>query len=1193
VAEVSPQSVLGTLTKGRLGELLRDTDTPSIRPNSTKEEHVAAFIGTGTDLPTVLARLRRDELRIACKMHGLDHTGRGRSDLAVRLLEGAGVSRAADPAAQYSKRRRAPGDLPKKGDIVRVRHRQYLVEEVKEPLEPMHQTLVSLVCLDDDAPGRRLEVLWERELGCAILHPEDHGLGDIARLDPPRHFAAYLHALKWNCVTATDGRLFQSPFRAGIQLLDHQLVPLKKALELPRVNLFIADDVGLGKTIEAGLVMSELILRQRVDQALIVCPASVCLQWRDEMEKRFGLRFEIVNRAFIARRREERGFGVNPWSTFPRFIVSYQTLRRPEYNAPLLQHLGDRASKSLLILDEAHTAAPATASKYAVDSQVTRMIRELAPKFEHRLFLSATPHNGHSNSFAALLEILDSQRFTRGVTVQDAAQLDPVMVRRLKSDLIALGVQGYPRRRLVQIDLIREGDIWQQHHRIDGTATDTSVVGAASDAELRLSRLLAQYGEVLKATTKRGRLVLTNLQKRLLSSVEAFARTLSVHAEAIDSGKGIFAALGAAADDDDERGADEADDETLSLFAEADAAGTSDLATPSQDARALLNEMKKLAQAHRREPNPRVLALLDWIRRNQCTAVRIGGIEASGKSAKTDLKWSDRRVIIFTEYADTKRYLRDILAAAIDGTADSDDRIMELHGGMSDEQREEVQQAFNGSPAENPVRILLATDAAREGVNLQGHCADLFHMDVPWNPGRLEQRNGRIDRTLQREPEVRCHYFFYPQRPEDSVLKILVEKVDTIRRELGSLSAVVSDRLTNILEGGIGPETAAQVAAADQLGSAADNVRRELESTRALERVRAEREEVSVILNRSREILEYDPALLKDALNVGFELAGAQPMKPITTTEPLPRQNQAFQLPELPGWESTLDSLRPPRRRDEAHWEWRQHPPTPIAFAAANEMTTSVAHLHLQHPLVERVLGRFRAQGFSAHDLSRVTVLRNPRDSLARVIAFGRLTLFGPSATRLHEEILAVAARWIETPTRGAKTETLNGTRLRPFGEQADRNALSQLETLLTESPDLSGISEVAQSKLRESAPGDFADLWDHIKKEGESREHDAAEKLRLRGSAEAERLRGILRGHQTAIKNVLSAKQLPLFPQHEKQIEKEVRQFENDRKHMEERLISLERELEVEPPRIQVVYRVVLRRLEPVGLIYLWPATR
>ena len=102
--------------------------------------------------------------------------------------------------------------------------------------------------------------------------------------------------------------------------------------------------------------------------------------------------------------------------------------------------------------------------------------------------------------------------------------------------------------------------------------------------------------------------------------------------------------------------------------------------------------------------------------------------------------------------------------------------------------RKEIQRRFNTDPAKDPLRILLATDAAREGLNFQAHCTDLFHFDLPWNPGRIEQRHGRIDRKLQPASEVRCHYFVLPQRVEDRVLEVLVKKTQTISQELGSLS---------------------------------------------------------------------------------------------------------------------------------------------------------------------------------------------------------------------------------------------------------------------------------------------------------------------------------------------------------------------------------------------------------------------
>jgi hypothetical protein len=1007
--------------------------------------------------------------------------------------------------------------------------------------------------------------------------------------------SSYFHALKWSRVTATDGKLFQAPFRAGILLKDYQLTPLMKALELPRANLFVADDVGLGKTIEAGLVLQEMLLRQRTDWALIICPASVCLQWRGEMERRFGLRFEIYNREFVARRRQERGFGVNPWTTHNRFIISYQTFRRPEHREPLLQLLGKRRRKSLLILDEAHTAAPAAASQYAVDSHITRSIRDLAPCFENRLFLSATPHNGHSNSFSALLEILDPQRFLRGTPVASPEQLAPVMVRRLKSDLIALGRGDFPVRRVIQLDLEHDGAAWHLREAVEESESggapgpQARPLGEGAAPELALSRLLAEYTALRCPRRGPGRLVFINLQKRLLSSIEAFARTLEKHAGSAAQApdEGAAQVLPGLPSEPAEPADSEADEEEAGATAEAIedsedvrvAAASRHLAAPAGRAQEVLAQMRELAAQARNAADAKVRALIDWIRRHQCPSVALGGARPRGAA---EARWTERRLILFTEYGHTKSYLRRVLSAAIEGTDQAEERISVFDGGMSEEARDLVQQAFNGPPAEFPLRILIATDAAREGVNLQGRCADLIHYDIPWNPARMEQRNGRIDRTLQPSREVRCMYFFYPQRAEDQVLRTLVRKVGLIQRELGSLGSVVMDRLGQELAGGIDAGTQARIERTEQAVLFRDVVARELEVQRPeTRRLAAEIDQAAQILNSSRQALEFAPALLRAALDVGLRWVGAGPLLPVPSPADEP-DLRAFALPALPeSWESTLDSLRPPRGRDESFAEWRKRPPMPVVFDPPRKLSTPVMHLHLQHPFVQRILARFLAQGYSAHDLSRVTVLLNRHDAMPRVLAFGRLSLFGAGAARLHDQLVSVAA---------AVRESDGARELRPFADTGDRRSLELLEQLLVEPHTLDEVDPRAQERLRRLAPAHFAALWRHIKDEADAVAHEAERLLKLRGEREAEELRRILKAQEDLARGTLHQQLAFQFSEAEAAQREQLRQ---DRRHMEERLSALQQERETEPREIIASYQVLRRRLMPVGLIYLWPSTR
>jgi hypothetical protein len=189
---------------------------------------------------------------------------------------------------------RAVGGTIEEGSFVDLRGRPWLVEEVGGEANDL-QTL-NLSCISDDAQGERLEILWDAEIGAVVL--DEDGWGNVGAGLPDRAevLAAHLRAIRWRSATAADRDLLQAPFRAGIRLDAYQLLPLRKALRLPRVNLLIADDVGLGKTVEAGLVARELLLRRRIDFIVIAAPPAMTIQWKDELEAKFGLSFEMIDR---------------------------------------------------------------------------------------------------------------------------------------------------------------------------------------------------------------------------------------------------------------------------------------------------------------------------------------------------------------------------------------------------------------------------------------------------------------------------------------------------------------------------------------------------------------------------------------------------------------------------------------------------------------------------------------------------------------------------------------------------------------------------------------------------------------------------------------------------------------------------------------------------------------------------------
>ncbi|AFY62386.1 DISARM system SNF2-like helicase DrmD [Synechococcus sp. PCC 6312] len=1065
------------------------------------------------------------------------------------------------------------------GQIVHVRSRQFLVEDITPAPVATGDTLVRLACLEDDAQGETLEVFWEREVDAQVIETSSWESVAHKGFDQPRYFSAYLHALRWNCVTSTEPKLFQAPYRAGIEVKAYQLEPLRKALRMPRVNLFIADDVGLGKTIEAGLILREMLMRQKIKRVVISCPPSVVRQWQEEMESRFGLTFIVFDRDFVSTKRRERGYGINPWKTHTRFIISHALLRDETYAAPLRDWLGEFSAGALLILDEAHNAAPASASRYAIDSQLTKVVRDLAPRFEHRLFLSATPHNGHSNSFAALLEILDPQRFCRGVPVRNKKLLDAVMVRRLKQYLRAINEPDFPRREIISVI-------------IDGLPEDAP--------ELVLARLLQNYRTCCEQRLKdsprsaqtTAMLVMTNLQKRLLSSIEAFARTLRVHRRAIErqaqhkvTRQGSLSLLLESPGCDDDRADLQEEEVTAEEDSQMEKATYAAGEAISREELELLEAMTQIAELNRRQPDSRILTLENWLRQN-----------LGPNLGQPGAHWLNRRVLTFTEYADTKRYLEQQLKRIIAGSDREDDRIGIFHGGMGDDRREEIKAAFNADPAQHPLRILIATDAAREGVNLQNYCADLFHFDVPWNPSRMEQRNGRIDRKLQRADEVRCHYFVLPQRPEDRVIDVLVQKTKRIHDELGSLSPVIEKNVSKLLEKGIWANEAETLASAINGADEADDVSKgrsgaieeELEAIRLRQdKLRQQQVELEGMLRDSKEWLSLSDRHFRDALSVSLELMGAPGLRPLSAPEDVDNDEcSRWEVPALDQqsgadltWANTLDTLRAPRQRGQKLWEWRKEAPIrPIVFRDPGSLDGEVVHLHLEHRMVQRLLGRFLSQGFLYDELTRACMCRTD-DPIPRVIMLGRLSLYGERAARLHDEIVTVAAEWLDPQARGR-------SKLRPLTEGEKRDVLQILETSLANRR-LQEVPTLLMDRMKECTARDVEELLPHLERRSQQLTESAKRKLTQRGEREAVEMKTLLEEQRDRIlkqERQYETLQLGLFNRDE------MRQIEADRRHWRTRVEQLEDEIVTEPERIQQAYTVKAERIEPVGIVYLWP---
>lgn len=1051
---------------------------------------------------------------------------------------------------------------PEQGQLVTVRKRQWVVADVnRSELSPRDaasvakgaQHLVTLTSVEDDGLGEELQVVWEIEPGAAVVEraamPEPDGF------DPPERLDAFLDAVRWGAASSADVKNVQAPFRAGIDIEDYQLDPVVRAIQMPRVSLLIADDVGLGKTIESGLVALELILRHRARRVLVVCPAALQIQWRDQMRDKFGLEFRIVDSDLMRDLRRKRGIHVNPWTHFPRLVTSIDFLKR-ERPLRLFRETLPAEGESIyprrydvLILDEAHNCAPSGRGKYALDSLRTEAVRTLAPHFEHKLFLTATPHNGYSESFTALLELLDNQRFARGMstdTKEFERQRDVVMVRRLKSELPKddFGQPRFPKRELIALEV----DYPEEERRIHEALR--------TYAKLRQGKAKDQTEKF--ATD----FVMMTLKKRLFSSPAAFLATLEQHEVSLRTSRRHKAARPTAGvlqrqidrveedylvDDEAEEAAGDALEAAALLF--------EPLAPEEAD---LLRRMKTWAERASRQIDAKTSFLLRWL----------------GETIRPNGAWNDERVIVFTEYRATQNWLQGLLAA--EGFA-TGDRLMTIYGGMDPRERERVKAAFQADPRQSPVRVLLATDAASEGIDLQNHCSRMVHFEIPWNPNRLEQRNGRIDRHGQRAKRVLVHHFVgkgYNDREARLVetaagdleadlefLMRAVRKVEAIREDLGKVGPVIAEQVEEAM---LGRRSRLDTRKAE---SEVEPVRRLLKFERDLEkRIR----ELIDQLNETRRELRLDPQNVRRVVEVALELAGHPELVPAEIShdgaDPGRGGPAAFHLPPLAGsWQHCAEGLAHPFTGE----------PRPFVFDhSLAKGRDDMVLMHLNHRLVQMSLRLLRAEVWSAEGrrrLHRVTARVVPDNALQHlaVVAHARLVITGGDAHRLHEEVITAGG-------------LVREGRFSRFGSLREMNDALSAATG-------GESSDAVKEKLSALWPKIGEGLRQALDARGRDRADALAKTLAERAEKEARDIEAVLGELKAAIESELndpSLRQdfLPGLAPAERE------QFERNADALRGRLRAIPDEIERETGALKVRYADLRSRMFPVSTTFLVP---
>lgn len=795
-----------------------------------------------------------------------------------------------------------PSDfVPKPGHIVFCRQRQWVVIPSESP-----DTTICLRPLS----GNESEIfgIYKPLLHLDPIEPASFPLPNPNSLGQQNYQSAQLLVDAVRMSLRSGGGAFRCLGRLSVRARPYQMVPLLMALRQETMRLLIADDVGVGKTIEAGLILREMLDRREIQRIAILCPPQLCDQWQRELAEKFHIDAVVVRSGTISKleRQIPRG-DRHLFDYYRHVIVSLDYVKSDRRRASFLAYCPD-----CVVVDEAHTCANRSDNL----QQRYQLLSQIAQKADrHLILLTATPHSGIERSFMSLIGLLkpEFEQFELdNLSEAQRQQLAAHFIQRRRADVREwLGdTTPFPERIAEESDYTLSRDYRELFEGV-----------------YNFARGLVNTGDNLTHAQRRGRYwSALAIIRCVMSSPAAAVATLQRQAsrqepsepERLLSEDPLFDEDVAAAYVDDPTEQERTSDLAPSMIVERGKQ------TYSDRERRLLREFVKAAQGLQDKGD----------RKLQRAIALVGELLEEGSNP-----------IVWCRYIATAKYVASALQQAFEHKKKSNIRAIAIHGEQSEEERETRLAELAGYPQ----RILVATDCLSEGINLQEHFSSAIHYDLPWNPNRLEQREGRVDRYGQKAERVRCILLFGKDNPVDgAVLEVLIRKAVEIHRTLGITVPVPMDSETvseAVFKSLFERATDARQLSLFELGdgSSLDAVHQTWE--RAVEREKRTRtrfaqrsikpEEVE------RELIEVDRALGTEAdverfVRIGFEKLQAALMK----------RKRGWEMPRVP------DCLQP---------AIGVNPKTITFYHPAAE---GVEYIGRNHPLVETLAQYAFAQAF-------------------------------------------------------------------------------------------------------------------------------------------------------------------------------------------------------------------------------------